>query len=74
MFLVIYLQTMLCNPVLEGAINMEAVEMLKHSPHAYGQMTQDCVAASQRVEGWCRLQYLSSLVTTMLRMEQHIHL
>lgn len=45
------LQSMLSNPVLEDAVNSDAVQMLVHHPHAYKQMVQDCVSASQRVEG-----------------------
>ncbi|XP_067677719.1 ubiquitin-conjugating enzyme E2 U-like [Haliotis asinina] len=44
------IQSLLSNPSLIGAVNMEAVEMLQHSPHTYRQMVQDCVAASQRME------------------------
>ena len=36
---------------MDNAINMEAVQMMKYSPHTYKQVVQDCVAASQRVEG-----------------------
>ena len=42
---------MLSNPVLEDAVNADAVQMLIHHPHAYKQMVQDCVVASKRVEG-----------------------
>ena len=42
---------MLSNPVLENAVNLEAVTLLMNSPHAFKQMVQDCVVASQRVEG-----------------------
>ena len=48
---VIICQVMLSNPVLENAVNLDAVQMLIHHPHAYKQMVQDCVSASQRVEG-----------------------
>lgn len=44
------IQSMLSNPVLEDAVNSDAVQMLVHHPHAYKQMVQDCVSASQRVE------------------------
>ncbi len=48
------IQTLLCKPVLDNAVNMEAVTLIKHSPHTYHQMVLDCVAASQRVEGKIR--------------------
>ena len=51
-FLLIHLpQTLLSNPVLDQAVNMEAVQMISCSPHTYNQVVRDCVAASQRVEG-----------------------
>ena len=45
------IQSMLCNPVLVNAVNIEAVEMMLNSPLSYKQIVLDCVAASQRVEG-----------------------
>jgi len=43
-------QALLSNPVLEAAVNMQAVTLLLNTPNAYKQMTNDCVLASQRVE------------------------
>ncbi|KAK2158312.1 hypothetical protein LSH36_173g09005 [Paralvinella palmiformis] len=48
--LLLTIQVMLSNPVLENAVNLEAVNMLVNSPQKYKQMMLDCVAASQRVE------------------------
>ncbi len=42
---------MLSNPVLEGAVNTEAANLIVTSPRAYRQMIHECVIASQRVEG-----------------------
>ena len=42
---------MLSNPVLENAVNPDAVHMIRHTPRAYYQMIYDCVAASKDVEG-----------------------
>lgn len=49
-YILMTLQMLLSNPVLDNAVNMEAVQMLRCSPHTYKQMVRDCVAASQRVE------------------------
>ncbi|KAK3767132.1 hypothetical protein RRG08_018004 [Elysia crispata] len=48
--LLLSLQTLLSYPVLKNAVNAEAASMLQTSPVSYRQMTQECVAASQRVE------------------------
>ena len=42
---------MLVNPVLEDAVNPDAVKMLVHNPLAYKQMIADCVAVSKSIAG-----------------------
>ncbi|XP_041751580.1 ubiquitin-conjugating enzyme E2 U isoform X1 [Coregonus clupeaformis] len=44
------IQTMLSNPVLEGAVNPEAADMLWSSPSTYHRVVLDCVKASQELE------------------------
>ncbi|CAB1317851.1 unnamed protein product [Coregonus sp. 'balchen'] len=44
------LKTMLSNPVLEGAVNPEAADMLWSSPSTYHRVVLDCVKASQELE------------------------
>ena len=44
-------QNMLANPDLDNTVNVEATEMFMYSPHTYKQVVEECVAASQRVEG-----------------------
>ena len=44
-------QCMLSNPVVDGAVNEEAVDILQNSPDLYKQMVVDCVNASQKVFG-----------------------
>jgi len=53
---------MLSNPVLENAVNLEAVSMLVNSPQKYKQMMLDCVAASQRVEGTVKNCWIFAVV------------
>ncbi|XP_013380748.1 ubiquitin-conjugating enzyme E2 U [Lingula anatina] len=49
-YILMNIQLLLCNPVIENAVNLDAADMLITSPHSYRQMVQDCVAASQRVD------------------------
>ncbi|XP_074642654.1 ubiquitin-conjugating enzyme E2 U-like isoform X2 [Tubulanus polymorphus] len=49
-YILVAMQTLLSNPVLDNAVNTEAVDMILNNPHAYKQMVLDCVAASRRVE------------------------
>nr|XP_046214126.1 ubiquitin-conjugating enzyme E2 U-like [Oncorhynchus gorbuscha] len=44
------IQTMLSNPVLEGAVNPEAADMLWTSPSTYHRVVLECVRASQELE------------------------
>lgn len=46
--ILVTLQMLLSNPNLNHAINLEAIEMMSHSPQAYRQLVIECVAASQR--------------------------
>ncbi|XP_005108036.1 ubiquitin-conjugating enzyme E2 U [Aplysia californica] len=48
--LLLSLQSLLANPVLKNAVNIDAAQMLRNSPQSYYQMVQECVVASQRVE------------------------
>lgn len=47
------LQALLSSPELDDRyiVNSSASEMLQKTPHAYHQMTKDCVTASLRVNG-----------------------
>lgn len=47
--MLVTLQVLLSNPNLRDAVNVEAVEMMNKSPHAYRQLVLECVTASQRV-------------------------
>ncbi|XP_043941494.1 ubiquitin-conjugating enzyme E2 U [Protopterus annectens] len=44
------LQVMLSNPVIENAVNLEALEMMMKNPSQYRQMVLKCVKASQQLE------------------------
>jgi hypothetical protein len=44
---------MLSNPVLEGAVNPEAADMLWTSPSTYHRVVLECVRASQELESEC---------------------
>ncbi|KAL8604774.1 hypothetical protein ACOMHN_017733 [Nucella lapillus] len=48
--ILVTLQALLSNPILNDAINLEAIDMMSQSPHTYGQMVVECVTASQRIE------------------------
>lgn len=50
-FILISLQFMLSNPVIEGAINVEAANICEDQPDLYRHMTLDCVKASQQLFG-----------------------
>ncbi|XP_038650410.1 ubiquitin-conjugating enzyme E2 U-like isoform X1 [Scyliorhinus canicula] len=44
------IQVMLSNPVLENAVNVEAVEMLKENPSRYREMILECVRTSRKLK------------------------
>ncbi|XP_078074537.1 ubiquitin-conjugating enzyme E2 U-like [Mustelus asterias] len=44
------IQVMLSNPVLENAVNVEAVEMLKENPSRYREMILECVRTSRQLK------------------------
>ncbi|XP_069088617.1 ubiquitin-conjugating enzyme E2 U [Pleurodeles waltl] len=44
------IQTMLSNPVLENAVNMEAATMLKDNPSQYRKIVSECVRTSRELE------------------------
>ncbi|XP_048458123.1 ubiquitin-conjugating enzyme E2 U-like isoform X2 [Rhincodon typus] len=43
------IQVMLSNPVLENAVNVEAVEMLRENPARYREMILECVRTSRQL-------------------------
>ena len=47
----VFFQNLLCNPVLDGAVNTEAAALLRDSPDVYRQMVAECVKASLRIHG-----------------------
>ncbi|XP_064626497.1 ubiquitin-conjugating enzyme E2 U-like [Lineus longissimus] len=49
-YILLAVQNLLSNPVLNNAVNTDAVDMIMNNPHAYKQMVLDCVSASQRIE------------------------
>ncbi|XP_067845822.1 ubiquitin-conjugating enzyme E2 U-like [Heptranchias perlo] len=44
------IQVMLSNPVLENAVNVEAIEMLREKPSRYRKMVLECVRASRQLK------------------------
>ncbi|XP_069498095.1 ubiquitin-conjugating enzyme E2 U isoform X2 [Ambystoma mexicanum] len=44
------IQAMLSNPILENAVNMEAVEMLKNEPAQYRKVVHECIRTSRELE------------------------
>uniref|UniRef100_UPI00398F301C ubiquitin-conjugating enzyme E2 U-like isoform X2 n=1 Tax=Pristiophorus japonicus TaxID=55135 RepID=UPI00398F301C len=44
------IQVMLSNPMLENAVNVEAVEMLRENPSRYREMVLECVRASKQLK------------------------
>lgn len=58
------LQNMLCNPVLEYAVNVEAASMIRNSPEAYVRIAKECVQYSQHLEGlYCMVYYTAPPLT-----------
>jgi ubiquitin-protein ligase len=49
--LLVQIQTLLVNPVLEGAVNLQAAEVYEKSPKLYERLVRDSVIASRRLEG-----------------------
>lgn len=47
------MQHMLSYPLLEDPINLEAAEMFSNRPHAYREVVERCVKASQALERDC---------------------
>ncbi|XP_067892559.1 ubiquitin-conjugating enzyme E2 U-like isoform X2 [Heterodontus francisci] len=43
-------QVMLSNPVLENAVNVEAIEMLRENPSRYREMVLECVRTSRQIK------------------------
>ncbi|KAJ3274089.1 NAD-dependent histone deacetylase sir2 [Terramyces sp. JEL0728] len=48
--MLIHIQNLLDEPELENAVNMDAVDMIEHSPKLYNQLVRDAVIATQRLE------------------------
>ncbi|KAK6180050.1 hypothetical protein SNE40_012269 [Patella caerulea] len=49
-FVLLSIQSLLSNPNLRNAVNVEAVAMINENPKRYRQVAANCVAASQRLE------------------------
>lgn len=47
--LLLQIQALLSNPVLDNAVNIDAVNLLVHSPAAYTELVDKCVVQSQRL-------------------------
>jgi ubiquitin-protein ligase len=51
--LLVQIQTLLAFPVIENAVNLQAVEVFEKSPRLYDRLVRDCVIASRRIKGTC---------------------
>lgn len=56
-------QTLLSNPSMENAINLEALKLMRQSPHTYQQLILECVKVSQQIDG---INYFFTLSVALL--------
>ncbi|KAK0046627.1 ubiquitin-conjugating enzyme E2 U [Biomphalaria pfeifferi] len=69
--ILISLQTLLSNPIVKNAVNVEAAHMLLTSPDSYAQMVKECVIASQKVEAGETIDITETKIKPVASKQQH---